>query len=134
MNNAITNSLTNLQVTYHGLEPFQQSCSRRRQSAHFESRRTIWRELTFAATRLIELLQSFPFARFVCLQALLQPLEILSEVAGKRITNVDQQNPGGTSRYTGLTLPIRSQAPGGSIARRPAAPKQPGRFLWQEQI
>jgi hypothetical protein len=38
------------------LERFQKMCSRRRQSAQIELRKTAWRELTFAATELIELL------------------------------------------------------------------------------
>jgi hypothetical protein len=38
------------------LERFKKMCSRRRQSAQTKSRRMIWRELTFAATRLIKLL------------------------------------------------------------------------------
>ncbi len=42
---------------FWSVELFQRKvCSRRRQSAQIEQRRMIWRELTFAAARFIELL------------------------------------------------------------------------------
>jgi hypothetical protein len=41
------------------LEHFQKMCSRRRQSAQIGLRKMVWRELTFAATELIELLSTF---------------------------------------------------------------------------
>jgi hypothetical protein len=38
------------------LELFQKICSRRRQSAQIHQTKKIWRELTFAATKLMEML------------------------------------------------------------------------------